>query len=70
MIKGHCTTNLDDYDCSIVGVFAAVPNKGDFIHCKYKGRLTTLKVVSITHSFTQTGDYGSKEPYIIVELHN
>lgn len=76
-IKGHCKTNLDDYDCSQVKVFAKVPNKGDRIKVTKRGEgETTLKVCGITHSVIKVEKSQSIitteefEPYIIVELHN
>jgi len=63
-IKGHCTTNLDDYDVSEVQEFYRVPNKEERVLCKCKGNSTSLKVVQITHCFR------GGCPYIIVELHN
>jgi len=68
MIKGRCFTNLDDYDCSEVIVFARVPNIGERVYCKRKGNSTSLKVVQITHDIR--GERGSEYPYILVELHN
>lgn len=67
MIKGHCFTNLDDYNCSEVKFFARVPNIGERVACKYKGNSTSLKVVQITHDIR--GPIGDEYPYIIVELH-
>lgn len=68
MIKGQCFTNLDDYDCSDVKIFARVPNIGERVYCKFKGNSTSLKVVQITHSIR--GERGNEYPYILVELHN
>lgn len=63
-IKGHCFTNLDDYDVSHVKEFARVPNVGERVRVSYKGANTsTLKVCQITH------DYRNDKPYIVVELH-
>jgi len=62
-IKGHCETNLDDYNVYEVKGFARVPNIGERVNCKYKGYSSTLKVCQITH------DFRNNEPYIIVELH-
>ena len=62
-IKGHCTTNLDNYRMSVTK-FYRVPNKGEQISCFRGGRDATLKVCQITHSMKDG------EPYIIVELHN
>lgn len=64
MILGHCRTNLDDYDCSQVTKFVAVPNIGDRVTVRHKGSYTTLKVVSITHRMD------GELPYIEIELHN
>lgn len=62
-IKGHCTTNLDDYDCSKVREFYRVPNKDERISVTRKGYDSTLRVCQITHSVRDN------KPYIIVELH-
>jgi hypothetical protein len=61
-IKGHCTTNLDDYRMT-VKEFYRVPNIGERVSCLYKGNEASLKVCQITH------DFRNNEPYIIVELH-
>jgi len=66
VIKGGCFTNLDGY----LGeewprVFAAVPQKGDWIKSR-SGRM--LKVVSITHKVCIDDD-NYAGPYIEVELH-
>lgn len=63
MIKGHCFTNLDDYDCSLVKVFAAVPRIGDYVTVTYKGNVSRLKVVSVQHHEID------KFPYLKIELH-
>jgi hypothetical protein len=63
MYKGHCFTNLDNYDVTRVRVFARVPNVGDRVMCFYKGNVSSLKVCQITH------DMKDDQPYIIVELH-
>lgn len=63
MIKGHCTTNLDDYDVSKVNEFARVPNKEERVSCTYKGNSTSLKIVQITHTIKDN------KPYVIIELH-
>jgi len=68
MIKGQCHTNLDDYDCSEVKVFARVPNIGERVICKYKGNTTSLRVCQITHDVR--GERGNEYPYILIELHN
>lgn len=65
-IKGRCFTNLDDFDCSLVAVFAAIPQKGDRVAVKYKGNESYLKVVGITHDVTNLAY--NPEPYIKVEL--
>lgn len=62
-VKGHCTTNLDDYTMT-VNEFYRVPLKGEQVACAKKGHDSTLKVCQVTHDFK----FG--EPYIIVELHN
>lgn len=62
-IKGHCTTNLDDYRMTVTE-FYRVPNVGECVACIRKGYKATLKVCQITHDFVDG------EPYIIVELHN
>ena len=69
-IKGHCTTNLDNWDVSKVKQFAHVPNIGERVSAVYNGgdgrsiynQGGSLKVVQITH------DFRNNEPYIIVEL--
>ena len=62
-IKGHCTTNLDDYRM-VVDKFYRVPNIGERVACLHKGYDSSLKVCQITH------DFRDGEPYVIVELHN
>ena len=61
-IHGVCRTNLVDYNVDEVKVFASVPLKGEKVQCRYKGTVTSLNVVNITHS-TREGN-----PFIIVEL--
>ena len=61
--NGSCFTNLDDYHCD-VRIFYRVPNIGERVACTYKGHVTSLKVVQITHCVKDN------EPYIKVELHN
>lgn len=63
-IKGKCKTNLDNYDTSIIKQFYRVPNIGERVSVLYKGNITSLKVVQITH------DIKDGDPFIIVELHN
>lgn len=63
-IKGHCKTNLDDWDTSKVKEFSRVPNIGERCFASLHGNTGSLKVVQITH------DFRDGEPYIIVELHN
>lgn len=63
MIKGHCFTNLDNYDCSLVNVFASVPRVGDYVVVLYIGLPTRLKVVSVLH------DVKDNQPYLKIELH-
>ena len=63
-IVGFCRTNLDNYDCSEVRVFVAVPRIGERVRVLYKGNSTTLKVCGITHCLR------SGNPIIEVELHN
>jgi len=69
-IKGHCKTNLDNWDVSKVKAFARVPNIGERVSATYIGSnghnigSAGLKVCQITH------DFKDGEPYIIVELHN
>jgi len=63
-IKGYCRTNLDNYDCSDVRVFVAVPRIGESVRVSYKGNATWLKVCMVTHTVK------NNEPEIIVELHN
>lgn len=60
-IKGHCRTNLDDYQ-TFVYQFYRVPNVGEKVACMLKGYETSLKVCQVIHTL----DKG--EPYIIVEL--
>ena len=62
-IKGHCTTNLDDYRMTVTE-FWRVPNIGEKVCCERKGYKSSLRVVQITH------DMRDGIPYIIVELHN
>ena len=62
-IKGHCTTNLDDYTIT-VKEFYRVPNIGERVACMRKNYPSSLKVCQITH------DVKDGKPYIIVELHN
>lgn len=66
MIKGRCHTNLDDYDCSLVKVFAEIPKHGDRVYVKRLNSTSnielTLKVCGITHGVKDN------EPYIEVEL--
>lgn len=61
MIKGHCFTNLDDYEMKVKR-FYKVPKIGEKVTCLKNGHETTLKVQNITH------DSREGEPYIIVEL--
>jgi hypothetical protein len=63
MIKAHCHTNLDDYDCSLVTVFAGMPVIGHYVTVMYKGQTRYLKIVSIRH------DQKDNEPYLFIELH-
>lgn len=79
MIKGHCTTNLDEYRTEHwPKVFAGIPDKGDYVESA-SGKL--LHVVQITHT-TRPDEYDEYDevsgmtlqkkeviPYIIVELH-
>jgi hypothetical protein len=46
-IKGYCHTNLDNYDCSGVTQFVAVPRLGEKVQVRYLGRDVTLKVVEV-----------------------
>jgi len=66
MIKGYCKTNLDDYDCSSVTQFVAVPRIGEYVVVTYKGKPSKLRVVNITHLYSNMFD----GPMIEVELHN
>jgi len=66
MIQGQCITNLDDYDCSDTTLFVRIPKIGERVECKYKGNLTSLKVVQITHAIR--GSKGYQFPFIFVEL--
>lgn len=63
-VNGRCRTNLDDYDCSKVKVFASVPNRGDKVAVTLRGEERTLVVVCVTHDVYKDGN-----PFIIVELH-
>lgn len=63
MIRGRCFTNLDDYDCSLVNVFAGIPRIGDYVTVTYKGNTLRLKVVSVQH------DVKDCQPYLKIELH-
>lgn len=63
IVRGHCTTNLDDYEMTITQ-FHKVPDKGDRVTCLKNGYESTLRVHSITHTMRHN------IPYIIVELHN
>lgn len=63
MIKAHCFTNLDDYDRSLVTVFAVMPDIGHYVTVLYKGNTSRLKIVSIRH------DQRGTEPYLFIELH-
>ena len=67
-IQGECHTNLDDYDCSLVKVFGAIPNKGDLVEVLYKGNVAQLEVVSIKHK-CRNGSTPNPIPYIEIELH-
>ncbi len=62
MIPGHCTTNLDNYNCSLVSIFSSVPLIGHRVQVTHNGKESTLKVVGITHTVKYY------KPYIIVEL--
>jgi hypothetical protein len=64
-IKGYCKTNLDDYDCSIVNRFVALPRVGDLVRVLYKGYSTQLKIYSITHCIEATS---GRDPFIEIEL--
>ena len=73
MIKGYCTTNLDEYQREIWPTrFVCVPNIGDRVYSK-KG--ICLYVVSISHKqeWSDKRSFGSElkenEPYVIIELH-
>ena len=63
-IKAICRTNLDDYDCTVVTKFSALPRIGESVTVLKKGEVTKLKICQITH------DESNGEPFIIVELHN
>lgn len=60
-IKGHCKTNLDDYNMTVTS-FYRVPNIDERVACLYRGNESNLKVCQIIH------DFRNGEPYIIVEL--
>jgi len=62
-IKGHCTTNLDNYQMIVIE-FARVPNIGERVAVLFKGQNRVLNVIQITHDIQKDG-----KPYIIVELH-
>ena len=64
-MQAKCKTYLDDYDCSKVTSFVAVPRVGEYVQVLYKGTLRPLRVVSVTNSILLI-----KIPYIIVELNN
>jgi len=68
-IEGYCYTNLDDYDCSLVKVFAAIPNKGDLVDVLHMGSVSALEVISIRHK-NKNGSTSNPIPYIEVELYN
>lgn len=61
-IRAKCKTNLDDYDCSIVTQFVALPRKGERVEVSRKGSTATLVICQITHTYDIMG------PMIIVEL--
>jgi hypothetical protein len=63
-VKGHCRTNLDDYDVGLVHEFYRVPLVGERVRVSLNNQRDTLKVVGVTH------DIYNEEPYIIVELNN
>lgn len=63
-IEGYCFTNLDDYDCSLVNVFASVPRVGEYVRVMRKGNVARLKVVSVEHI------QKDKKPHLRIELHN
>ena len=65
-IKGKCFTNLDNYDCSEIQIFARVPNIGERVMCKYKGNSSSLRVCQIYHDIR--GERGNEHPFVIVEL--
>ncbi|MCK9429942.1 MAG: hypothetical protein M0R17_08050 [Candidatus Omnitrophica bacterium] len=69
-INGICHTNLDDYDCSKITVFVAIPNIGDSVRVLYKGHSSTLRVVQITHTIRKSYIGDKIEPVILIELHN
>ena len=69
MIKGHCHTNLDDYDrAQWPEKFAAVPEIGSKVEAKSGAK---LRVIDITHTTITQHVLGEleEEPYIKVELY-
>lgn len=62
-IEGYCFTNLDDYDCSLVKFFGAVPRVGEYVRVMYKGNVSRLKVVSVEHI------QKDNKPHLRIELH-
>ena len=67
-IQAECYTNLDDYDCSLVKVFAGMPKKGELVDVLYNGSMSVLSVVSIRHK-CRNSSTPNPTPYIEVELH-
>jgi hypothetical protein len=72
MIKGHCHTNLDDWNREKwPKEFVAVPRVGECVKAE-SGRY--LKVVRVTHCMVEEravhiGDYPVPHPEIDIELH-
>ena len=71
-IKVKCRTNIDDYDCSLITEFAALPRLGDYVTVFKKGvggGERELKIVRITHSRTDNSSFTiPMEPMLKIEL--
>ena len=66
MIKGHCFTNLDDYQKEDwPKMFVALPREGDWVEAKSRKR---LRVCKVTHMELTSVDTGISGPFIKVEL--
>jgi hypothetical protein len=63
IVTGHCTTELEGYDVSIVKTFVAVPIIGkERVSCLKDGEYTELTVLGVAH-YEHEG-----QPKISVEL--